>query len=203
VVGIEVEMDWPLFLSTFSLIFIAELPDKTAFATLLMATRGRPIAVFSGVAGAFLIQSLIAVSFGKVIGLLPERWVHLSAGLLFLVFAAHTWFFHEDEEADAEKNTPSIPESMKFSKTAWKAFLVIFIAEWGDLTQLATASLTARYPKSLITIFLAATLALWSVTGIAVLLGRKVKHVIHADHLKKVSTVVFIIVGMYFIFSSK
>ncbi len=194
-------MNWPLFFSTFSLIFVAELPDKTAFATLLMATRGRPFAIFVGVAAAFCIQSLVAVAFGSVIGLLPERWIHLGAGILFLAFAAHTWFHHDEEEAETEATTPSISGRMKFFKSAWKAFIVIFIAEWGDLTQLATASIAAHYHDSLATVFLASVLALWAVTALAIFVGHKVRHVIHAKGLKYASAAVFTLVGLYFIFT--
>jgi putative Ca2+/H+ antiporter (TMEM165/GDT1 family) len=194
-------MNWPLFFSTFSLIFIAELPDKTAFATLLMATRGKPLAIFLGVAGAFVIQSIIAVGFGSLIGTLPERWVHLGAGIMFIGFAVHTWFHHEEEEADTEIETPTISGRTKFLKAAWKAFVVIFIAEWGDLTQLATASVAAHYHESLLTVFLAATLALWSVTALAVFVGHRVKHAIHPAILKKIGTLVFTLVGVYFIWT--
>jgi putative Ca2+/H+ antiporter (TMEM165/GDT1 family) len=186
-------MEWTLFASIFSVIFIAELPDKTAFATLLMATRGRPLAIFMGVAGAFVVQSAIAVAFGSLIGLLPEHWVHLGAGILFLAFAAHTWV-HTDDTEEVEENTSS-------ANTVWKAFVVIFIAEWGDLTQIATASLSAHYHESPWTVFTAATLALWSVTAVAVFLGHRVKHLIHGDTLKKISVLVFTGVGIYFIFT--
>lgn len=192
-------MNWSLFFSVFSLIFVAELPDKTAFATLLMATRGRPLAIFLGVALAFLIQTLVAVTFGHLISWFPERWVHLGAGILFIAFALHTWFFHDKEEAETEAETPPFSERMEFAKSAWKAFSVIFIAEWGDLTQLATASLSARYDREAVTVFIAAVLALWSVTAVAVMLGHRVKHVIHASKLKFLSTAAFAGVGIYFI----
>lgn len=194
-------MDGALFLSIFCVIFLAELPDKTAFATLLMATRGNPLAIFIGVAAAFLVQTIVAVIFGSLLGLFPAQWVHIGAGVLFIAFALHTWFFHDQEEAATEKSTPVISEKFQFLKASWKSFLVIFIAEWGDLTQLATASLAAKYKDALWTVFGAAVLALWAVTAIAILVGAKVKHVIHARILKKVSTVVFLIVGIYFIWT--
>jgi len=194
-------MNWPLFLSTFSLIFIAELPDKTIFATLLMATRGRPLAVFFGVALAFLVQTIIAVSFGSLIGLLPERWVHLGAGIMFIGFAAHSWFQGEEEEKTEGGNTGVVSKRTQFLKTAWKAFVVIFIAEWGDLTQLATASVSAHFHDSLLTVFLAATLALWSATALAIFVGHRVKHVIQPAFLKKMSVVTFVLVGVYFIWT--
>ena len=159
------------------------------------------MAIFFGVASAFVVQSLVAVAFGSLIGLLPQKWVHLGAGLLFIAFAAHTWFFHDEEEAETEQSTPTMSQRTKFFQASWKAFVVIFVAEWGDLTQIATASLVAQYHDFPGTVFSAATLALWSVTAIAIFIGHKVRHVIHADFLKKLSTIIFVVVGLYFIFT--
>jgi putative Ca2+/H+ antiporter (TMEM165/GDT1 family) len=63
-------IDWKLLLSTFVLIFVAELPDKTAFATLLLATRKQPLAIFIGVAMAFVIQSVVA---SPILQRVPEQ----------------------------------------------------------------------------------------------------------------------------------
>jgi putative Ca2+/H+ antiporter (TMEM165/GDT1 family) len=187
-------MNWALFLSTFTLIFLAELPDKTAFATLLMATRGKPIAVFIGAGTAFVFQTLVGVIFGSAIGLFPPKWVHFSAGILFLVFAALA--LRKDSGKEDEKAMPATPIS--FTKAAWNSFLVIFIAEWGDLTQLATASLSARYQDP-VTIFIAAVLALWSVTASAILAGHHLKNFVSSHLLSRVSSVAFAGVGIYFI----
>ena len=203
---------WPLFFSIFTLIFIAELPDKTAFATLMLATRSKPSAVFLGVALAFVVQSALAITFGGLISLLPENWVHLAAGVMFFVFAWHTWFHRDEEEAEEEKQAESVDAQAleqkfhsgrkAFIATFIKAFTVIFIAEWGDITQLATATLAAKYHADLLTVFLAATLALWAVTALAVILGHRLKHVVHMDMLKKISTLVFIVIGSYFVYIS-
>ncbi len=205
-------MNWPLFLSVFTFIFIAELPDKTAFATLLMATRSKPVAVFSGVALAFVVQSAIAIVFGGLLSLLPEKWVHIAAGLMFFAFAWHTWFHRDEEEIEEAQDAETIGEkaltqkNLSRQKIFWttftKSFMVIFIAEWGDITQLATATLAAKYHHDLLTVFIAATLALWAVTALAVLLGHRLKHIIHIDLLKKVSTFIFIIIGGYFIYTA-
>ncbi len=191
-------MDWKLFFSTYSLIFLAELPDKTALATLLMAARGRPWPIFAGVAVAFLVQSLIAVSFGTIIGNFPEKWVHLGAGLLFIFFGFLEWrksLEHEAEESSAEISAQGL---QGFWRSAWSAFLVIFVAEWGDLTQLATATLAAR-EASPITIFFSATLALWSVTLLAIVLGRFAKKFIHQKFLQRFAALVFLGLGLYFL----
>jgi len=195
-------MEISVFITVFTLIFMAELPDKTAFATFLMATRGKPLPIFIGVAAAFIMTSLTAVAFGSLIGLLPEKWVHAGAGVLFIGFAAHTWFFHDKDETEVKHDTPAISARVEFKSAAWKSFLVIFIAEWGDITQLATVSLAARFHESLITVFLASTLALWSVTALAVIAGKKVGHAVHADLLKKVSAILFVGIGIYFIMTA-
>lgn len=190
-------MVWHLFFSVYILIFIAELPDKTAFATLLMATRGRPFAIFVGVAAAFLVQTTVAAIFGGVLSLAPEKWVHLSAGILFLGFAAHTWLHKGDAENTRSENTENAPRT--FWKSAWKSFLVIFVAEWGDLTQIATASLIAKYHEERATVFVAALLALWTVTAIAVILGKKAAELINPRLLKTMSAVLFCGIGAYFV----
>jgi len=183
--------DWKLFLSTFVLIFVAELPDKTAFATLLLATRKHPLAVFIGVATAFVIQSVVAVSFGSAVGLLPNQWVSVGAAVLFMLFGLRMWRrkYHEDENLNLE------PERSNFLRTIWSSFVVIFIAEWGDLTQLASATVAAEHKKP-VTVFLAATLALWAVTALAILVGNRAKKIIHAVLLQKIAAGAFALVGL-------
>src|SRR5579871_866809 len=128
-------MDWKLFTSTFILIFISELPDKTAFASVLMATRNRPLPVFVGAAGAFVVQSIVAVTFGSVLTLLPAKWVHLGAAIMFFVLSVSMWRRDGPDESTSNSKT----SNDRFLSTVTSAFVLIFIAEWGDLTQLATA----------------------------------------------------------------
>jgi len=131
---------------------------------------------------------------------------------MFFVFAWHTWFHRDEEEANEAQASESVVEKTLeekhlsertiFLATFTKAFMVIFIAEWGDITQLATAALAAKYHHDLLTVFVAATLALWAVTALAVILGQKLKHVLHIDLLKKISVAVFILIGSYFIYTA-
>ncbi|PWU21404.1 MAG: UPF0016 domain-containing protein [Bdellovibrio sp.] len=190
-------MDLKLFVSTFALIFLAELPDKTAFAALLMATRGRPWPIFIGAALAFVVQSAVAVLFGNLLGKMPERWVHVGSGLLFLIFGTLEWkksLQVEERETSQEVESRSLRDGLL--KTVWSAFLMIFVAEWGDLTQLATATLAAQ-ANSPITIFLSSTLALWTVTGLAVGLGSYMKNYVHEGRLQKAASIAFVLVGIY------
>src|SRR5580700_10765400 len=80
-----------LFGTVFAVIFVAELPDKTAFAALVLATRYRPLPVFLGAALALTVQSIVAVAAGGLLSLLPARPVHVGAGVLFLVSAVVMW----------------------------------------------------------------------------------------------------------------
>jgi putative Ca2+/H+ antiporter (TMEM165/GDT1 family) len=90
-----------LFLSVFGVIFLAELPDKTALAALVLATKYRPLPVFLGAALALTVQSLVAVAAGGLLSLLPSHPVHIGAGILFLVFAVLMWRRHHGEELGA------------------------------------------------------------------------------------------------------
>src|SRR6187402_1863664 len=157
-----------VFATVFGVIFVAELPDKTAVAALVLATRHKPMPVFLGTALALTVQSIVAILAGKLLSLLPARPVHIGAGLLFIVSAVVMWHRKGDDDdgGEEQKQPPSF----------WGAFAqtfgVVFIAEWGDLTQLGTAALAARYNKPL-TVFLGATLALWVVAAIAVFIGNR------------------------------
>lgn len=183
-------MQWRLFGSTFFLIFISELPDKTAFATVLLASRAGPAPVFCGAAAAFVVQSILAVAFGRLLSALPERFVHIGAGIVFLILAILMW---RRKETDEEKVT--VAGNRGFMRGAASAFTVIFLAEWGDLTQLATATLAAKYSAPL-TIFAAATLALWAVTGIAVFVGHFARRAVQSRLLQRIASIAFAVVGI-------
>jgi putative Ca2+/H+ antiporter (TMEM165/GDT1 family) len=190
-------VQWQLFGSTFALIFISELPDKTAFATLLLASQGNPLAVFLGAAGAFVVQSLVAVTFGRLFSALPERVVHIGAGVVFLVLAILMW--RKDTSAEEVRVAP---KKKGFFQSAASAFIVIFIAEWGDLTQLATATLAAKYAAPL-TIFVSATLALWVVTGLGVVAGHFARRNIQPKHMQVLASITLAIVGIVLLIQSR
>jgi putative Ca2+/H+ antiporter (TMEM165/GDT1 family) len=157
--------------TVFTVIFLLELPDKTALAALLLATRHRPLPVFLGAAAAFVIQSAVAVLAGSLLSLLPREPIRIGAGLLFILMAALLVRRNLRKE-EAEEKRAVEQEEQRHHRPFVTAFSVVFIAEWGDLTQLATAALQARYQQPVV-VFTAATLALWSVSAIAVMLGNR------------------------------
>jgi len=179
-----------LFAAVFATVFVAELPDKTALAAMLLGARRRPSAVFVGVAAAFVVQSAASVAFGGLFALLPGRWVRAGAGVLFLVFAVAMWR-RRPEKMDADGAA-----APGFWRTAALSFGVIFVAEWGDLTQLATAALAARY-RAPLTVFLAATSALWAVSALAIFLGSLLRGALDTRRLEKLASFVFAALGLW------
>jgi putative Ca2+/H+ antiporter (TMEM165/GDT1 family) len=159
----------------FGAIFVVELPDKTFIATLVMSTKMRPLFVWIGVGLAFLLQTGIAVGLGKAASFLPEQLIHTVAALMFLIGAVILFRAArsaDDDEADQEEEyaAKADPAAHGFRVVA-TSFLVLFAAEWGDLSQLLTISLVAKYDDP-VSVFLGAWGALLAVSGLAVIVGR-------------------------------
>jgi len=178
-----------IVLAVFPLIFFGELPDKTMFATLILASRGRPLAVWLGAAGAFVVHVVIAVSVGVALfRILPQRAVDLLVAVLFAVGAALA--FLETEEHDEEVAEEIIEETqVRPHRVVGTAFIVIFVAEWGDLTQVLTANLAARYNAPL-SVATGAILALLSVAAIATFSGSALVRVLPGRLLRRITGVV-------------
>ena len=179
-----------LFLSIFAVIFVAELPDKTALASLVLATRHRALPVLAGAAAALAIQSLVAVIAGSLLSLLPSRAVHIGSGVLFFVSAIVMWRKNEDEP-EAGKDGGQLG----FAKAFTMSFMVVFVAEWGDLTQIGTAAFEARY-HAWLTIMVASVAALWCVAGLAVFVGNRAGKLLDPKVTQKVAAVIFLGVGV-------
>ena len=159
----------------FGVIFAAELPDKTMFATLVLATRFPPRLVWVGVAGAFAVQCLIAVVAGGLLSLAPDRLVAAVAAALFAAGAAMLLLGSDgpvEEEGDARPaGAPTAGRAVATS------FAVLFVSEWGDLSQLATAGFAARSSDP-VSVFAGAVAALWTVAALAVVSGRALVRVV-------------------------
>ncbi|GAA3065689.1 hypothetical protein GCM10020000_56950 [Streptomyces olivoverticillatus] len=93
----------------FGVIFLAELPDKTALASLMLGTRYRASYVFAGVAAAFAVHVALAIAAGSLLTLLPHRLLQALVGLLFLAGAAMLLLKKDDEEEEPAKPRPTSP----------------------------------------------------------------------------------------------
>jgi putative Ca2+/H+ antiporter (TMEM165/GDT1 family) len=164
-------VDLAVVLTTFVVIFPAELPDKSLFASLVLGTRFRPLPVFCGVAAAFAVHVVIAVSIGGIFSLLPERLVLFVVAALFAGGSALLLLGREDEEAEGSAEASRAVADQRPVRVALASFGVVFLGEWGDITQITTANLAARY-RDPVSVGFGALLALWSVTALALTVGR-------------------------------
>jgi Ca2+/H+ antiporter, TMEM165/GDT1 family len=173
--------------TTFLVVFPAELPDKTMMATLVLTTRfRRPFAVWCGVAAAFTVHVTLAVALGKLVSELPSRPVDAVVAVLFAVGAVVLWRSADDEEEPDEE----VGEAHGFGGIAARSFALILVAEFGDLTQLTTAGMAARTGQAL-GVAVGALLALWTVAAIAAVAGNQLVRVLPVHVVRRVAAVIF------------
>ncbi|MEU9302840.1 TMEM165/GDT1 family protein [Streptomyces sp. NPDC048269] len=168
----------------FGVVFLAELPDKTALAGLMLGTRYRASYVFAGVAAAFAVHVALAIAAGSVLTLLPHRLVQAVVGVLFLAGAAMLLLKKDDGEEAVKP-----PADQSFWKVSGAGFMLILVAEFGDLTQIMTANLAARYDNA-VSVGVGAVLALWAVAGIGILGGRTLMKYVPLRLITKVAAAV-------------
>lgn len=184
-------MDLHVALICFPVIFLAELPDKTMFASLVMATKDRPLQVWLGAAGAFVVHVVIATTVGVALfAVLPHRAVDAVVAGMFAFGAAYAWL--EATKPQDEKPLREVPGH----GAVLTAFVIIFLAEWGDLTQIVTANLAAKYHSPL-SVGAGSLLALWSVAAIAVVSGQALLRFVNVPTVRKVNAVVLLGLAAY------
>jgi putative Ca2+/H+ antiporter (TMEM165/GDT1 family) len=185
----KVLVHFDIVAAVFPVIFLGELPDKTMFASLVMSTRGRPGIVWIGAAAAFAVHVVIAVTIGiALFHLLPARALDIFVAAMFLLGAGLAL-----REAVKERKNEELVERevATHQRVALTAFLVIFLAEWGDLTQILTANLAAHYHAPL-PVAVGAVLALWAVAALAVVGGQSLLRFINIRTLRIVTAVVLV-----------
>lgn len=189
----------PALLVAFVAVFPVELPDKTFVATLVLATRYRPVPTWLGVSLAFAVQCVVAVAAGHLISRLPARPVQLAAAALFLIGSFILLRGARKADAEEREQEKEFEAKIREPKTGWRAFtasfLVLFAAEWGDLSQLLTAGLVARGGDPWGT-GVGAFMALAFVSGLAVLLGRWLLRHIRIALIRYVGATVCLILGI-------
>ncbi len=175
-----------LILGVFALVFLAELPDKTMIATLIMGGRYRPVLVWIGATGAFAVHAAIAVAAGRLLALLPHAWVEGVTACLFAGGAVYLLVVPEKEQERAgEQQADAAPRGLRPIATA---FLVIFVGEFGDLTQILTANLAARYHQPA-SVFVGALAALATVAALGAFGGRALLRVVPLQLVRRIGGV--------------
>ncbi|HXQ60322.1 MAG TPA: TMEM165/GDT1 family protein [Acidimicrobiales bacterium] len=169
---------------TFGIIFVAELPDKTMIAVIILASRHRPLPVFVGAATAMVVNSAVAVGAGRLIELLPHRAVESAVAALFT--AGSLYLLLTREASAAREGEARAAKVMSDRHVALAALGVIIVAELGDLTQILTANLAAHYHQPW-SVFLGSVVALIAVMAIGVIGGRALLRVLPLGVIRKIA----------------
>jgi putative Ca2+/H+ antiporter (TMEM165/GDT1 family) len=190
-------MSFSVAAAVFPVIFIGELPDKTMFASLVLSSRGRPVAVWFGAAGAFLVHVVIATTVGVALfKLLPTQVVDALVALMFLGGAIFAY-----REGDKDESELVTHEAATHQRVVTTAFAVIFIAEWGDLTQILTANLAAHYRDAL-SVGVGAVAALWTVALLAVVGGQGLLRYVPITIVRRVTAGVLLVLAVVAAYSA-
>jgi len=184
------------FAGVFALMFLLELPDKTMVAMIVMSTRARPGSIVFGASGAFVAQMGLAVAAGGLLTLLPWRVKDVVVAALFLGGAAYLLFVSESEvEAEGEREAAPERAGPRGREIA-TAFTVIFVGEFGDLTQIQAANFSARTHAPL-EVFVASSLAMIAVSFLGAYGGRFLQRFVPLRVVRLAGGAVFAALGVY------
>lgn len=173
--------------SAFALVFVAELGDKTQIACMTLATRYPARKVLLGVSLAFAVLSVLAVTVGKLLTqLVPAYLLSLFVALLFFYFAWQSLRGGEDEE---------VVDGSAGKSAVMAVFSVIFFAELGDKTQLATAGLATELAA--VAVAIGACAALISSAVLAIWLGKAMRDKLSPKLIARGAAALFALFGLF------
>ena len=201
--------DWGVILSTFGLVFVAELGDKTQLAVVAQTCRfRRPWAVFLGASLALVAVTALGAAGGQILyQLVPASVMRMLAAALFIAMGVLVWWragrpgSGEDDEGGRACPVSCDPDTAApgCRQWDWRAFGttlgLLFVAELGDKTQLAVLGLTSKQPTAW-GVFTGGALALVTVTALGVLGGEQLSRLIPERALLGISAVAFVVMGV-------
>jgi putative Ca2+/H+ antiporter (TMEM165/GDT1 family) len=185
-------MNLAIAATVFAVIFPAELPDKTALASLVLGSRYRPTYVFAGVAAAFALHVGLAIAAGSLLSLLPHRPLEILVAVLFA--AGAVLLLRGRHEGAGDEHVELHGRDPGFWRVAWTGFAVVLVAEFGDLTQIATATLAARFHDP-VSVGIGAVLALWAVAGLAIVGGRGLLKLVPLAWITRVAAAIMLVMA--------
>lgn len=175
-------------LSTFALIALAEIGDKSQLVCMTLTTRHRHWPVLLGAAAAFSVLNILAVVFGAgVAAWIPEPLMAGIVAVLFAFFGIHALRKQDEEEDEAVQEKPG---HGIFITT----LLLIFVAEFGDKTQIAVAGLATGLPA--LPVWLGASAALIVISALGIWAGRTVLQRLPIHWLHRLAGGVFLLFAL-------
>ena len=184
-------MDLTPLLTSFGIIAIAELGDKTQLTVITLSTRYKPLPVFLGAIVAFSLINGVSVLIGETIAeYIPLFWVKVGSGIAFVLFGVYSLISKVEEVR------------IKYGRYAvLSSFLLIALMELGDKTQLATIVLAARYPNPVL-VFTGVMLAYFILTVVGIIIGFKISRLIPRRKMRVIASSIFILFGILFLLNS-
>jgi len=175
--------------TTFLIVAFAEIGDKSQLVCMTLAARHRGLPVVIGATAAFAVLNLLAVLFGAAVAAwLPEWLVTLAVAALFAGFGISALRYTEDDEDDEVKEKAG-------HGIVSTTFLLIFLAEFGDKTQIAVAGLGSTSEPS--AVWAGATVALAMTSILGVLAGRKLLNRLPLKWIHRISGVFFLLLAIF------
>ena len=175
----------------FGTVLVAELPDNSGLASLVLGTRYRAGGVIAGAFAAFAVHVVLAVTCGSLLALLPHRIVQIAVAVVFLV-GAGLLLRTDDDDDDDEIRLKA--DATGFWAVAATSFVVILLAELGDLSDIVIANLAARYHDP-VAVGIGSVLALWSVVVLAIVGGRGLQRILPLRWIARLAALAMIIMA--------
>jgi len=172
---------------------LAEMGDKTQLSVLLLSSRTREYAqLLAGIMLAFLLADGFAILVGSwVTEVIPVHLVKLVSGAVFILFGVMILRGNKEQEAESRLS----PRSAFVS-----GFSMIFLSEWGDKTQIASALFATEYDPRLV--FIGVMTALLILSAMAIYLGKFLASRIDRKRITRIAGVVFLLIGLSFMLSA-
>ena len=189
-------LDISIIISSFIIIFLAEMPDKTMFSSIIMGSKMTPRWVFLGASLAFLLQVIASVTIGGFVSKMPRQPLNIAVGIVFIIGALLIVREVLTNEVEDEKVLAKKSASQGGIRQFLVAFSVIFIAEFGDLTQIAAADLAAKTGNPL-SVGIGAFLGLVCITALGVYFGSTILMKFPIKPIQIISIIIMSGIGIF------
>ena len=195
------------FTASLLLITVSELGDKTFFIAVILAMHHPRRLVFVGVTTALAVMTILSVLFGQAVSLLPKVYIHYAEIALFIAFGIKLLYdaskmsaascdteVVEEAQAAVKKADLQLPKQKTSLAIVIEAFVLTFMAEWGDRTQIATIALAAS--NNPIGVTIGAILGHSLCAAIAVIGGKMIAGRISERQLTFIGGCLFLVFGV-------
>ena len=172
---------------------VAELPDNSGLASLVLGTRYRAGGVIAGAFAAFAVHVVLAVTCGSLLSLLPHRIVQIAVAVVFLVGAVLLLRADDDDDDDEIRLKA---DATGFWAVAATSFVVILLAELGDLSDIVIANLAARYHDP-VAVGIGSVLALWAVVILAIVGGRGLQRILPLKWITRLAALLMVVMAVF------